>query len=491
MKRSAIIRFLSLSLIAAMLVSFVSACDKSSGDDAPDDGTETSAESVTETEKPGPALEREDNGGAVFTTYSSDRDFYRNYFFTDEQNGDAMNDALYNRDKLVEDYLGVKIEHILNGTINDVMPSVQKTVMSGDDEFQLALTHCYVGVAEMATKGYLYDWNDLNYCDYSQKWWNQDCIENLTVNGKNYYMVSDFVVPDMNCILFNKQMIDEFSLENPYTLVDDGKWTLDKLSEMASKVTSDINGDGVFDINDRYGLAAPGDWYWCSFLHSSGIKVVSRNDKGNYELSIGGERAVSMVEKLDQLVNRSGDTFLYSYLYETDGTETLRISTGRCLFQVEAIFLMNTLRGSTVEYGILPYPKLDEAQADYYSTDWSGLMCIPKTVGNPDLVSKVCELLAYYSGDTALPAFYDLVLGEKLSRDEDSKRMLDVIFGSRIYDVGMSYFGGQPNCGSLFYTPSNLVINKKSADFASYYAKLEKGAQKEIEKFEKAIAELE
>ena len=69
--------------------------------------------------------------------------------------------------------------------------------------------------------------------------------------------------------------------------------------------------------------------------------------------------------------------------------------------------------------------------------------------------------------------------------------MLDVIFGSRIYDVGMSYFGGQPNCGSLFYTPSNLVINKKSADFASYYAKLENGAQKEIEKFEKAIAELE
>ena len=144
---------------------------------------------------------------------------------------------------------------------------------------RLALTHCYVGVAEMATKGYLYDWNNLKYCDYKQKWWNQDCIENLMVNGKNYYMVSDFVVPDMNCVLFNKQMIDEFSLENPYTLVDGGKWTLDMLSEMASKVTSDINGDGAFDIDDRYGLAAPGDWYWCSFLHSSGIKVVSRNDK--------------------------------------------------------------------------------------------------------------------------------------------------------------------------------------------------------------------
>lgn len=69
--------------------------------------------------------------------------------------------------------------------------------------------------------------------------------------------------------------------------------------------------------------------------------------------------------------------------------------------------------------------------------------------------------------------------------------MLDVIFGSRIYDVGMSYFGGQPNCGSLFYTPSNLVIKKKSADFASYYAGCEKGAQKEIEKFENTIAELE
>ena len=106
------------------------------------------------------------------------------------------------------------------------------------------------------------------------------------------------------------------------------------------------------------------------------------------------------------------------------------------------------------------------------------------------MVEKL-DKLVNRSGDTALPAFYDLALGEKLSRDEDSKRMLDVIFGSRIYDVGMSYFGGQANCGSLFYTPSNLVINKKSADFVSYYAGCEKGAQKEIEKFEKAIAELE
>ena len=69
--------------------------------------------------------------------------------------------------------------------------------------------------------------------------------------------------------------------------------------------------------------------------------------------------------------------------------------------------------------------------------------------------------------------------------------MLDVIFGSRIYDVGMSYFGGQPNCGNFFYTPARLVISQKSADFASWYAKYEKGAQKEIEKFENTIAELE
>ena len=79
--------------------------------------------------------------------------------------------------------------------------------MSGDDTYQLVLTHCISQTADMVSKGLLIDWNDIDTVDLTREYWNQHCNDGLTVYGKQYYAVNDFMIPDPNAIIFNKEMM--------------------------------------------------------------------------------------------------------------------------------------------------------------------------------------------------------------------------------------------------------------------------------------------
>ena len=101
------------------------------------------------------------------------------------------------------------------------------------------------------------------------------------------------------------------------------------------------------------------------------------------------------------------------------------------------------------------------------------------------------ELLAWESGNEVIPAFYDLVLAGKLARDEDSVRMLDIIFDTVAYEVGGSYFGFDAGVNDLFYSLPRLAVDQKSSDFSSYYKRLEKQSVRDIELFYKNLDRIE
>lgn len=153
--------------------------------------------------------------------------------------------------------------------------------------------------------------------------------------------------------------------------------------------------------------------------------------------------------------------------------------------------LLAALRDMDSDFGILPYPKFDEAQENYVSQDWGGLMCVPTSIQNPEMVGSVIELLAYFSEETVIPAYYDVTLDGKIARDEDTIAMLDIIFDTIAYEIGGNYFGFSSGFNDLFYTMGSLVIQKKSADFASWYAKNEKAANTTIDKFYEGLEKIE
>jgi len=135
------------------------------------------------------------------------------------------------------------------------------------------------------------------------------------------------------------------------------------------------------------------------------------------------------------------------------------------------------------DFGVIPGPKYDEEQEEYYSLGGNPyFMIVPVTSRNLEKNGVIMEALAYESIGIIDTAFYNVFLQEKLSRDEDSPKMLDIIFGNLTY-----YYPLARN-----YVCQNITkkIWQGNTDYASYFAQNESIIQGHIDNAVKNYAEL-
>ena len=61
-------------------------------------------------------------------------------------------------------------------------------------------------------------------------------------------------IDDTLAMIYNKKLAEDNGFESIYTLVFDGKWTLDTFAEQATAIYADIDGDGTMKpANDLFG----------------------------------------------------------------------------------------------------------------------------------------------------------------------------------------------------------------------------------------------
>ena len=388
----------------------------------------------------------------------------------DEETGDTLNDAGYKRERAVGDLLNVEFDAVEVDT-GEVASSLSASVMAGSGDYDFVLPHATTGISAMVTSGSLLDWNTLEYVDFTKPWWNSTMQESLGIAGKVFYASGDIVMTwqGMGCYLFNKDYLENYNIDtNMYDLVYEGKWTVDKLLELIKGVSQDLNGDSQMTEVDQYGLLAnKGQTVWFQFGCGQHI---SKLDENNCPvLDMGGERMASVVEKYYNVLY-SDDTYLNSFSSYDYATGTYRdmLISGRSFLTIYDIGgLYSYLREIEFDFGILPDPKLDEAQEDYYSFCGAGLIGIPVDTENPECTAMVAEALAYYSYEYVRPAFFDVVLQNKAVRDEDSYNMLTMMHENKVFDFGFNFDGTAS--GAL----NSVVVGRKSTDFASYYASIE------------------
>ena len=141
------------------------------------------------------------------------------------------------------------------------------------------------------------------------------------------------------------------------------------------------------------------------------------------------------------------------------------------------------LREIEYDFGLLPIPKFDEAQDGYRVFCGAGLIGVPSNVPDPTRTGVIAEALAYYSYREIRPAFFDIVLENKAVRDENSYRVLQMMHENKVFDFGFNFDGTGYNL------IKEVVIDKKSTDFASLYAKKEKAILKSFDKIISAVKE--
>ena len=479
----------AILLLAAMLLSMAACGDTADVETTADTAAQTETTVETEETRPMHAVPESDFGGELFHINALDWQGYVHYFFADEATGDAMNDAIYNRTIKTEEYLNVDITQEMFPEAGDVVVNnVKNTVMAGDDVYSMNLLHCISGVSELASTGMLCNLDTLPYLNMDADWWNREQMDVLRLGKNTYYGISDYMIPCPYAFFFNKEMIANNGMDNPYELVYEGKWTLDKMVDMAISVTQDLNGDGQYDMDDICGISTNEISKYIPFMTAADQFITDRDENGRIRLALNNEKTLSIIDTVCKLIENKGTLY---YPKSMDLADSFQMSTGRILFYLNAISYAEELRDCEVDVGILPYPKYDEAQENYISQDWGGMMCVPLSIQNPEKVGAVIELLAWESANEVIPAYYDITLSGKLSRDEDSRNMLELLFDTIAYEIGGNYFGFSSGFSDLFYTLGRMVVINKSSDFASWYAKNEKSAITTIDKFYEGLAKVE
>ena len=153
----------------------------------------------------------------------------------------------------------------------------------------------------------------------------------------------------------------------------------------------------------------------------------------------------------------------------------------RVMFLVRPIQSLFLMRNMEADFGILPVPKVQENQQSYGSAvnPYSAtLLCFPKTVSDPERAGVISDALAWESHYTVIGPLYENILGSKLIRDEGASRMLDIVFDTVVYDLGMIWNFGNVGMNMLTYN---------STDVASFLARNTKPVDADIQKLEKVL----
>ena len=406
-----------------------------------------------------------------------------------EENGEPINDAVYRRNKILEDKFNINITEIRQ---IDVGGYAQKIVRAGSDEFDVLYPTIH-GAGSMIQSGLLVNLHDVPHLDFDKPWWNKTANDSMTIGKKLYAAAGDITTMTNDATwvaLFNKDLVRDFDLADPYQLVKDGKWTLDVLYENSKKATKDLNGDSVLTPEDQWGAIGQYESAYCLFA-ASGQFIVKNDANDSPMLVLNNDRTVSVLTKIIDLMSDktayiNADDYYSNYTNVWVEITTNAFAESRCLYLITNIEIVKNLRNMEANFGILPLPKYDETQDKYYSTMQYGnasSVAVPLTATNLERTGAILEAWAAESVDTLTKAYYDITLKGKNTRDDESEEMLDLIFSTRVIDQGM-FFNWS---GMLDFIVG--FASRKQVDFASRYEKTEPKWITAIEKTVNAIEE--
>ena len=420
-----------------------------------------------------PHLEKRDlDEFELIILYTSDRE--DNYddcqFNTDALNGERVNDAFYNRNRAIEEEYNCKISTISVSNSGEVTTRVRQSMEAGVVDFHIAAAGIH-DICPLAIEGSLYDFNNLEGSNLKLdgEWWDQTAIKDISVANRLHFVTGDIIITENEATRFvyiNKDIIQELNLEEPFTLVRNNEWTIDKMIEMAKYSKQDCDGDSQMTItsNDRWGLIAS-TYEGIAFMWGCNQPMIKKDADDIPSFRFMETENVNAWQKVYELICNQEYTAEGSryYAWNDPGYHDvfeMNFVKGNVLFFPNSIMYVSNgdMRNADIHYGILPTPKYDENQEEYSSSCtvyWATFLVIPTINTEIDKTTFLMEAMAYRGYTDVTNEYYQETLKNKRFQDNDSTEMLDIIFRNRTYDLSAIYDWG----GSLFLYP-NMIMSQ-------------------------------
>ena len=482
-------RSISLLLLAAMLTGTLFSCGSETADTKETvSDTDAVTDTVQETEEISfiDTLPAADYAGATFRVHGANSLNGSEYptllqFSIGETIGEPANDILFERTAYLENYYNVKFEEIIEpGNIdpNKVIANIQ----AGDAACEMFYSDIAWQGYNIVIKGGVYPVDMVKGIQIDKPYWASEITEALTIADSFYFPagpISPRYYGSAYVLMFNRDIVEDMSLEDPYTLVEEGTWTIDKMMDMALQADVDLDGNGILDLNDQMGLGyevlTPE-----SFLMGCGYHYVE-NVNGSLQCMLGDENLITRIQWLCTQMQKEG--IFWENVKGFDYGKMLE--GGRMLFCTPCTSFLPEFREYEYDFGVLPMPKENEMQENYISYAQPWVVSVPyvpvTNVGDTLAMSGVLiDAMAAYGYEKVRPVIYEDVICLKNTRDEASAKIVDMIFDTITIDaavcVGLDGFYRQlqklfcENLGKQEIS-SLYAANKESVD--SFFVKLE------------------
>ena len=398
---------------------------------------------------------------------------------------DTLYDAVYYRNKTVEERLGITITTIQQAgnyanrnTWNDTLRTAVNT-KTGD--FDAAAIYASQGSA-LALESMYYNVIDFPYINLEKPWWNQSMREELSLFNTLYYLAGDIAVTEITetfCLQYNKVIFDKYygsSDVDLYKLVEEKKWTIDTMYDLVAGVHEDNNGDGIVNDGDLVGLWAKTAGYQESWndawVPAMGIAITTMVN-GVPELSFYSERTIRAFESVKRVLASCPGTL------NADTIVTSKFADGMALFNMSNLNAGSGLRDMKDAYGVLPLPMLEENQEGGYATTFGNVASLVTILSSlpedrKDLVGATLELMAAESYKQVTPAYFEIALKTKYAESPEDSKMYDLILNSVKYSFGYCYSTVcLAELGSLFRIMSRDVAKTYEERAETYEQKLQ------------------
>lgn len=464
---------LSLLLTASLLTPLLTACG---GEEKPAE-TSAPATSATEAETTDDGLdengflrdelpELDYNGASANILVGDYNEAYAVDLIAEEETGAVYNDAVADATRSVEERLNVKIgfhEENFGYPATVWYNLVKQLVTSGDKTYLFNYGYTY---ASGAAAGMYYNLYEGKYLDFDKPWWTKMLNEYYPRENMMYWLKGDFTTSQIKhafVLYFNQDLLTNNGVKDDiYDLVLFDKWTLDKMTEIASLGYKDVNGDGAVDLEDQFGLTFGDDNKFRGIPAVFNEPMYVRNSDGSFTFNMDSERMLNIVQKMSTIiksdyalrptgnsVNAQTVPSVYANYLDRAFTE------GRAMFTmcltIDAMVLQELC---DFTLGMVPFPMFDENQDGYHtSAQRSASLWIPTVTPDLDMASAVIEAYGSQYYRSVMPALYETCMKARYSTDSKMSQMFDIVRDGLIDQMGQTYSGSMKLNVDTFKSP--------------------------------------
>lgn len=481
-------RLTALLLTVLMLASCASSPDETADENNSAVQNDTAEAAISEDEETelSDGLPDTDMEGFTLTFYHHDQTWLGwalNTMEAEEMNGERLNDAIYERNVAIEDRFNCNLAfQICQSRISTA--EVDQLAMSADDSYDVVMLYD-LDVATCFSS--LYNWASLPYVQLDEAWWNPEASKMFNIGGVEFSPAGNFslsVISRAGGYVFNRDMLKQYGMENPYDAVKEGSWTIDKMYTMAGQCYLDLNGDGKMDTNDSYGIISSPKEQFLRALFGCEVFLITQDDEGYPVFSLYGdeEKYTKMQHIIDLSISTNG--FLPGAAPDIHGSApeySGAFKNGRALFEVSNPKGLASTREYEFDLGFIVCPKWDEVQKNYYSPSFGAeVPIIIKTLpaSRTENVGMLLEAMAFHSNFNLIPEYTETLVKTKYARDAETAEMLQLAFDTIYFDFGINVWQ------ETVATPLiNGCFFKLNGDFGSKLKSVVKQIEKKTEKY--------